>query len=448
MKYLFFIAGLFLSASRIQAQNVGIGTSTPLQKLHVVGSTFLNGNVGVGENTPAFPLSFGPALGDKISLWSNSSNSYGFGIQSGLLQIHSDGAASDIAFGYGSSNSFTERARIINNGTDGMILNGRLHIKNGSYPLDVNETGGVWLYRSDNSAPLGFLGTQNNQNIGFYGGPANGGWGFVYDAVNSRVGIGTSNPSQTLHVEGTTFLNGYVGIGNSNPGYQLDINNRMRIRSGGNNSVSAGLWLNNNANAETAFIGMEDDTHVGFFGIGTGWKFGMNTQTGALKVNGTEGLTGQVLISNGSSAPSWGSPTNSLYNSTAQVFSITNIAITTSSVWVPIPDLSYTFNATGNVKIIVMYNVHVFPGPCVNCGSTGAMIGVYIDGVQYGYWYEDVSNGAYIVLSSSYLGQIGAGSHTIELRGLKQGPSAFFGGNASTALGQRRSNMIVQVIPQ
>jgi flagellar biosynthesis chaperone FliJ len=94
-----------------------------------------------------------------------------------------------------------------------MILNGRLHVKNGSNPLDVNATGGVWLYKSDNSALLGFMGTQNNQNIGFFGGPVNSGWGFVYNAINSRVGIGVSNPSQNLHVEGTTILNGNVGIG-------------------------------------------------------------------------------------------------------------------------------------------------------------------------------------------------------------------------------------------
>jgi len=75
-----------------------------------------NGNTGIGNSTPGFPLSFATAVGDKVSLWSNSSNSYGFGIQSSLLQIHTDISASDIAFGYGSSSSFFETMRIKGNG--------------------------------------------------------------------------------------------------------------------------------------------------------------------------------------------------------------------------------------------------------------------------------------------------------------------------------------------
>ncbi len=204
------------------------------------GNGYFSGNVGIGDAAPVFPLSFGTALGDKISLWSNSGNSYGLGIQSSLLQIHTDISAADIAFGYGSSASFMETMRIKGNG---------------------------------------------------------------------NVGIGTVNPLQKLHVEGTTFLNGNTGIGNSNPAYQLDISNRMRIRSGGNNSLSAGLWLNNNANTEAAFVGMEDDTHVGLFGNGgAGWKFSMNTQTGALKINGAEGTAGQILASGGTGAPAWITP--------------------------------------------------------------------------------------------------------------------------------------------
>jgi hypothetical protein len=88
----------------------------------VLGSTNgLNGassnvNVGLSEPNPRFPLSFPATLGDKISLWSTTTNSFGFGIQGSQLQIHTDQLTSDIVFGYGSSSVLTETMRLKGNG--------------------------------------------------------------------------------------------------------------------------------------------------------------------------------------------------------------------------------------------------------------------------------------------------------------------------------------------
>jgi hypothetical protein len=81
------------------------------------------GSVGIGQVAPGFPLNFASANGDKISLFGNAGNHYGLGIQSNLLQIHSDSASSDVAFGYGTSAAMTETMRIKGNGRLGIGTN-------------------------------------------------------------------------------------------------------------------------------------------------------------------------------------------------------------------------------------------------------------------------------------------------------------------------------------
>lgn len=72
-----------------------------------------------------------------------------------------------------------------------------------------------------------------------------------------------------------------VGIGTTTPQFKLDVNGRMRIMSGGDINNTAGLWLNNTNNtAQPAFIGMQNNEQVGFYGNTSGWSFVMNTISG------------------------------------------------------------------------------------------------------------------------------------------------------------------------
>lgn len=396
--------------------NPNPGTESPSDRIFQVGNGYYdaniddevrknaitvlrNGNVGIGTVTPGYPLNFTNTTGDKISLYGNNGNHYGFGIQSALLQIHSDAPAANIAFGYGSSGSFTERARIINSGTDGMILSGRLHLKNGSSPVDVAQTGGVWLYKANNSGLLGFMGTENNQNIGFFGGPS--GWGFTYDAINSR-----------------------VGIGNNNPAYLLDVNGRIRLRHA--NAEEPGIWLNNNTNSSTpAFIGLQSNNKVGFYGSTAGWGLTMNTDNGSLAVNGNTGTDKQLLVSNGSNAaPQWTTAGNIFQSvSTAETViaqltgsTVFDLTASTMNLTITVPSRVILYLRTNTWKVCLA-------GACeskwrLTVLLNGVEIEDYgVDGVRYA--AEFTSPGSDVTLGPQFI-DLNPGIHTISFKGNNQ----------------------------
>jgi len=240
-------------------------------------------NVGIGTTTPTGPLSFPNVLGNKIVLYGDGNVAhYGFGVQGAQLQMYSDASAANISFGYGRSGAFTERMRLINGGSEGLLLNGRVTLKNGTSPLDQNYGAGIWMFKADNSAALGFMGVQNNQNMGFYGGPA--GWGFTYDALNSRVGIGNTTPNAPLAFPPSlgkkiTLYPGATG----DVGFAV-AGNRLQIYS-------------DNPNADVA---------IGYDAAGTFNERFAVKPNGALAITGSTGSPGQVLKTNGSgAAASW-----------------------------------------------------------------------------------------------------------------------------------------------
>jgi hypothetical protein len=236
-------------------------------------------NVGIGTATPTGPLSFPSTTGNKIVLWGDGNQShYGIGIQGGVLQLYANQEGDAIALGYGRSGAFTERVRIPTSGDIGLTVYGRALLRNGTAPLDPAYGAGIWLTDPMNTTLQGFMGVQNSQNIGFYGGTA--GWGFTYNTSNSRVGIGNTNPNAPLAFgaslgkkitlyPGTT---GDVGMGVSG--------NRLYLYS-------------DNPNADVA-LGYDA---AGVFNERFAFK-----PNGAFAVNGSTGGPGQVLQSNGGAA--------------------------------------------------------------------------------------------------------------------------------------------------
>lgn len=165
------------------------------------------GYFGIGSAIPTFPLHFtDTALGDKVSLWGSGANHYGLGLQSNLLQIHSDYDYSDVAFGYGSSSAFTENVRIKGNGNVG------IGISNPTVPLQFKFALG--------------------DKIALYGGAGDHyGFGIQHqllqihaDLLNSDIAFGyghSASFNERMRIKGT----GNVGIGTSNPSSRLHIQN-------------------------------------------------------------------------------------------------------------------------------------------------------------------------------------------------------------------------------
>ena len=359
------IANLFETAN---ATRLGFYTRNEAGLLAEKFSINSNGNIGIGTSAPTAPLSFVGNLGNKIALWGDASLAhYGLGIQGGLLQIYSDASVSNIAFGYGKSDAFTERMRIINNGGDGIELKGRIHLRNGTSPVDPAYGAGIWLYKADNTASLGFMGTQNNQNVGFYGGPV--GWGFVYDAINSRVGIGNSTPINRLDVTGLnnwdlTNTEGDMRIGNAT--------NRIKfgIALAGGGAGAAGIMQSGGIG--TLNIGANNKNVMQVNGVGN--FIDLTNLSGGIRFNGNAGTAGQILQSSGNSAePKWiDKPYVLAYNLSTTV-NLEGLGVFN----LPLPGLdNQFFNLTSTCYLIVSISVSASTASVFQ-SEAGAYVSIY-----------------------------------------------------------------------
>ena len=143
---------------------------------------------------------------------------------------------------------------------------------------------------------------------------------------------------------------------------------------------TAGIWLNNEANtAIPAFIGMQADDQVGFYGSGTGWSFLMNTQTGAVSFGGNAGQPGQVLTSNGiGGAPSWQG------GGSANVFIVTQSTTSAgiASGLIDIPDLVANFSLPVPSRVLFQYSADVNAQDCFGCSEKRVSIVLFQNVVE------------------------------------------------------------------
>lgn len=258
---------------------------------------------------------------------------------------------------------------------------------------------------------------------------------------NERLNFYNSLTGDVLSLTGT----GNVGIGNTNPNAPLafapTLGKKITLYPGATGDVGFAVAGNklqiysDNPNADVA-IGYD-----GLAGFIERFSFKPN---GALAVIGNTGNPGQVLTSNGSTTfVQWKYPTNILYQNTAQVFQTAAIDVNTSTGILDLAGLTYTFTIPSNAKAFVTFNVHSYAPYCFACGVSIPVIYMYVDNSStMTYIGPQIVNSYASTVSGSYVAQLGAGTHTIKLRGATYVPSEairFQPGNTS-------SNMIVQVV--
>lgn len=170
-----------------------------------------------------------------------------------------------------------------------------------SYPLHLSSGSGPGInleIAGTNTAWTGFYVRNNTATGTSYGAyTSNNGANLAWHYLNPAGNFGIYNGGDRI----VTTKTGYVGINTTTPTFSLDVVGRIRL---GNNpgGYGSGAWFRNAANtADNAFVGMENDNHVGFWGNnGAGWAFKVNTINGNVGIGTTSTGTVYKLSVNGS----------------------------------------------------------------------------------------------------------------------------------------------------
>jgi hypothetical protein len=258
MRKILFIAICFI-AFNAQAQNVGIGTDTPLQKLDVRGNQYIRDSLGLGVPLPHAQLHFANNGGKKIILYEDGNNAnqyYGMAIDPSTLRFQTSNAMS---FNVGiSANASIEAIKI--NYTGVGIGNSAP-----TSPLQFANTFSkkkLVLYDTSNNAnqfygfgtTQGILNYQSQGDHAFYAGASPAlSKELVRISSTGNVGIGVSDPHAQIHLanssgrkiilyEDANNEHQYYGIAVDNSALRFQTNNNFVFYDGTSATTSNELF--------------------------------------------------------------------------------------------------------------------------------------------------------------------------------------------------------------
>ncbi len=410
MRRLFASIILFLMLFTATAQNVGMGTNTPLTKLHIfTGSS--------GASSPLGPLLIENSNNTYINfLTPNASES---GVIFGNVTTSSSGGIVYNNFGNALGMQFRTNGNITR-----MVLSGNGELKLGSGVAGANldvargtNDGGTAIFRG--TTHVSHFNHSVNEHTYIRAGKNNS-FVILNDIPGGRVGINYANPNAPL-------------------GFAPATGKKITLYPGGTGDVGFAVQGNllqiysDHPNADIAF---------GYDQAGVMTERFRMRGNGALWVNGNAGSPGQVLQSNGDGvSPTWSQPTNVLYNNTVFLDNNTQLVLTTSD-WVAIPGLNHTFTVAGNAKVLITFSIYTASGACFGCGASTMYIDVNLNGGLVSRFVENVANGATHSFAGTTYVLVGAGTHTIQFLGSRGGSDGYMGHPFQA------SHAILQIIPQ
>ncbi len=285
------LANAGVTAAKLDTSTIGLWTPSGS---HVYRPS---GNVGIGQSSPGFPLNFASALGDKISLYGNSGAHYGLGVQSNLLQIYTNANSADVAFGYGTSTSFTETLRIKGNGNTGLGTSTpteKLHVNGGNALIQNTSAPALKLSTGSATTDLG-MATSSGQYS------ASAATGDSVLRASGKLHLQSGSGASALTIDASNRL----GIGQPSPGFPLNFASALgnKIALHGNSGNHYGLGIQ----SSLLQIYTSGNTADVAFGYGSSTSF---TETLRVKGNGrvTLGTTDtRARLNIGSVTATWDS---------------------------------------------------------------------------------------------------------------------------------------------
>ncbi len=317
------------------------------------------GNVGIGTSNPRARLQFRNEINNRIIILNESSNNqhnfFGFGI-----------------------NDFTLRYQVSDPGQSHVFFAGNAANASGSNELfRIRGNGNVGIVQSNPNAPLQFASDVRNRKVvlfevvnndhQFYGLGVNSGV-FRYqvpvtgDAHVFFAGTSANTSAELMRITGA----GNVGIGQSNPQVPLQfataLGKKISLYRGPLGDAGFGVFgnelrIHSDYNGADITFGYDDFTN------GYVERFRMRAN-GALSVAGNAGQPGQVLTSNGASAPPVWSAAPGAYN---EAYQSTFLNLTTPNTYVDIPGLTADFTLPAPAKVVFQIRLKIDLLGCFAC---------------------------------------------------------------------------------